>query len=160
MQPSKVGQFIIADTILNYVEKFGCDTIIALGGYRRQTEDLDVIYTISSDPKIFKEISGVNVKVARGGSVMGAFGVILGLGKERGMNCLGLLGATSGMYPDLRASKNVLQLLSKTYNLKINLGEIESQVKNMENKFKTLSEISQLKTKKESKREEKKRYIS
>jgi len=156
IQPSMQGQYDVAKHVLTYIERFGCNSIIALGGYGTRGRNLDVVYTVTSDPNMIQMIGKNKVKIAQGGSVKGAFGVILGLGKERNMACLGLLGATRGTYPDLRASRNVVQILADLYNLPINLKDIDTKVKEMEEKMKRLRKISYVIPRREQRPQKKK----
>ena len=142
IQPSIQGQYDVVKHVLKYIKGFGCTSIVALGGYGIKGKNLDVVYTVASDPKIIKMIGKEKVKIAQDGSVKGAFGVLLGLGKEMNLDCLGLLGATRGMYPDVRASRNIIQILKNMYNLEINLEEMDKKVKEMEERLKTFRKIS------------------
>jgi predicted ATP-grasp superfamily ATP-dependent carboligase len=82
------------------------------------------------------------VKMAQGGSVKGAFGVILGLGRKRNIECLGLLGATRGTYPDFRASRNVVKIIADMYNLQINFNDLDEQVEEMDERLQRLRKIN------------------
>jgi len=142
IQPSMQGQYDVVKHVLKYVKGFGCKSIVALGGYGIKDKNMDMVYAIASDPKIIKMIGKRKIKIAQGGSVKGAFGVILGLGKEMNLDCLGLLGATRGMYPDVRASRNIVQILKDIYNLQINLEDIDKKVEEMEERLKNFRKIS------------------
>ena len=142
IQPSTYGQYDVVKQILDYVKGFGCKSIIALGGYGIRGKNIDVVYAVASDPNIIQMLGKRKVKVAQGGSVKGAFGVILGLGKEMNLDCLGLLGATRGIYPDVRASRNIVQILKDMYNLQINLDDMDQKVKEMEERLRHFRKIS------------------
>ena len=142
IQPSTEGQYEVIKQVLQYVKGYDCKSIIALGGYGIRGKNIDVVYAVASDPKIIQILGRRKVKIAQGGSVKGAFGVILGLGKEMNLDCLGLLGATRGMYPDVRASRNIVQLLKDVYNLKINLQDMDQKVKEMEERLKHFRKIT------------------
>lgn len=142
IQPSLQGQYEVAEHVLTYIEKLGCKLIIALGGHSLRGRNQDIVYAVASDQKLIQMTVKNKIQKAQGGSVKGAFGVILGLGKRRNMECLGLLGTTRGTYPDLRASRNVVQILSGMYNLRLNLDDMDEKVKEMEKKLKRLRKIS------------------
>lgn len=156
VQPSLQGQYEVAEHVLTYIEQLGCKSIIALGGHSFRGRNRDIVYAVASDPNIIQMMGESKVKIAQGGSVKGAFGVILGLGKGRNMECLGLLGATRGTYPDLRASRNVVKILSDMYNLRVNLEDMDEKVKEMEKRLKQLRKISYVTPKREQRPKDKK----
>jgi uncharacterized protein (TIGR00162 family) len=163
IQPVMQGQYDVVKHVLKYIKGFGCTSIVALGGYGIKAKNIDVVYAVASDPNIIKMIGKGKVKIAQDGSVKGAFGVILGLGKEMNLDCLGLLGATRGMYPDVRASRNIVQILKDMYNLQINLEDMDKKVKEMEERLKNFRKISSMNPRSERESGEKKHpsgYIS
>lgn len=141
VQPRVWGQYEVADSILDFVGKFGCSMIVALGGYSSQSRDPNVVYAIASDPSMVEELKKRDAHIAQSGMVKGAFGVILGLGRERLMKCLGLLGATRGTYPDLHASKSLIRLLANIYDLPISLEDLDREIGDMDARMKRLREI-------------------
>lgn len=141
IQPRSWGQYNVARNILDFIESFGCETLVALGGYalRRRSEE---IYAVASDPSMIDDLKKkFKVKPARSGMIKGAFGVMLGLGKGRNLKCLGLLGATVSAYPDLKASKNIVQLISKMFELNISFKEMDKKIKDMESRVKIFKDI-------------------
>jgi len=142
VQPRFFGQYDVAESILDFVARFGCDTVIALGGYGSQSRSPDVIYAVGSDQNLVEELRRRKAVTAQNGTVKGAFGVILGLGKERLMKCMGLLGATQGAYPDLHASRNVVRLLAEMYDLPISMENLDKEISDMDARIKLLRDVS------------------
>ena len=141
VQPRVWGQYEVAESVLDFVTRFGCETIVALGGYTSQSRSLNVVYAIGSNQSLVEELKKRDAVVAQSGIVKGAFGVILGLGKERLMKCMGLLGATQGAYPDLHASRNVIRLLSDLYSLPINMESLDKNISDMDARIKLLKDV-------------------
>lgn len=139
IQPRPRGQYKIAETVLDFIEKFGCKTIVALGGYR-MSQNKDDVYVVSNNLGLIKHYKN-RVQIAQEGVVKGAIGIILGLGTKRGMNCLGLLGATRGIYPDLQSSKNIVQIISEMFNLPINITILDHYIAKMKAKLKTFQKL-------------------
>lgn len=139
VQPSPWGQYRVAEEILDFADRLGCKTVIALGGYSTP-HNLEAVYAISNDLTLINPYRS-RIKIARGGVIKGAFGVILGLGEKRGMNCLGLLGATRGVYPDLKSSRNVVQLVADMLDLTVNLGGLDRRIADVELKMKRLQKL-------------------
>ncbi|MFH0748327.1 MAG: PAC2 family protein [Candidatus Bathyarchaeota archaeon] len=142
-QPRPWGQYNIAKGVLDFVEDFGCKTLIALGGYALQRRDMNAIYAVASEPETVNDLKGkFDVHPAQSGMIKGAFGVMLGVGKGKNMKCLGLLGATIGSYPDLQAARNVVQLLANLFELPINLSDMDKKIEDMEIRVKRFKDIS------------------
>lgn len=162
VQPRVWGQYEVAESILDFVAKFGCDTIISLGGYSGQTRDPNVVYAIASEQNMIDDLKKMDARIAQNGMVKGAFGVILGLGKERLMKCLGLLGATRGAYPDMRAARSLVRLVANMYELPISLEGLDKEIGEMETRMKSLRDMRQPTPTREEKPTEREpsRYIS
>ena len=157
-QPTPWGQYHVAETVLDYVEGFGCKRLIALGGYSTSRNVKDV-YVITSDIMLINEYKN-RVKLAKGGRIKGAFGIILGLGKKRGMDCLGLLGATNRVYPDLKSAKNVIQFIADMFDFPVHLKDFEKDITNREVNTKRLQQIQRASMKTEEKKGSFSDYIS
>lgn len=141
-QPTPWGQYNVAKSVLSFAEGFGCKTLVALGGYALRRQGADVIYAVASDPTMVNDLrEKFNVQPAQSGMIKGAFGVLLGLGRGRNLNCLGLLGATAGAYPDLLAARNVVRLVSSLFDLPIDLSGMEKKIEDMESRVKRLRTI-------------------
>jgi uncharacterized protein (TIGR00162 family) len=141
IQPVAWGQYSVATRILEYADKLGCRSIVALGGHIAQGRRHDVVYAIGGDKEIAEQLQKHNVQIAQAGAVKGAFGVLLGLAKQRNTPCFGLLGATPGTHPDLVAARNVLRALAGIYELPIGLDEIDHKIQDMESRVKKLQQF-------------------
>ena len=142
-QPRVWGQYNIAQNVLNFVEEFGCRTLVALGGYALQRRDTNIIYAVASDITTVNDLKEkFKVKPAQAGMIKGAFGVMLGLGKSRSMKCFGLLGATAGKYPDLQAARRVIQLVASMFDLPVDVRKMDKQIEDMESRVKRFKDIS------------------
>ncbi|MEM2094002.1 MAG: PAC2 family protein [Candidatus Bathyarchaeia archaeon] len=142
IQPVAWGQYNVANTILDFVTKHGCSIVVCLGGYSVQGRRLDLVYAVGDTGDTVEELRQVQgIQIAQSGVVKGAFGVLLGLAKQRRIKCFGLLGATLGTYPDLRAARNVLRVLSRVYRLPIELTDMDRKVEEMEARIRKLREF-------------------
>src|SRR6266581_1330949 len=94
--------------------------------------------------------------------VTGAAGVILGIGRQRGMQCAGLLGATTGAYPDLEAARAVIQMLTGLVSIPVDLKELDSEIEDMRKKMERFrhAEGEESKEGEEKPEEGKDRYIT
>lgn len=141
-QPASFGQYLVANSILDFVQQVGCSRILAIGGFQTMNEqDLGKVYGVLSDQKLTKELNRYGVLVTKGGAITGACGVILGLGHQRSIDCVGLLGATRGEYPDMAAARSVIQVITKMFGLQVNLAKIDSEIDDMRSKMDNLRKL-------------------
>ncbi|MCS4541709.1 MAG: proteasome assembly chaperone family protein [Euryarchaeota archaeon] len=138
------GQYDLADKILDLVEKFGVKKMFTLGGFAtgKLVEEPRVFGAVT-DTELAKELEkyGVVVKGEEGGGIVGASGLLLGLGKVRGMQGICLLGETSGYLVDARSAQAVLEVLTKMLGVKINMTELENRAKDTEKFISRLQEM-------------------
>src|SRR6266568_2339426 len=96
-QPSVTGQYEVASTVLDFAQRFGCKAVYTMGGYgTRSGNDVGAVYAVVGESVLGEKLRKMGAKMARGGAITGAAGVILGIGRQRGLQCAGLLGATAG----------------------------------------------------------------
>jgi proteasome assembly chaperone (PAC2) family protein len=142
IQPQFWGQFEIANRILDYIQNSGGDTVIAIGGYGTHIrKELQLTFAIVNDEKMSEKMRGMGAEVARSGTIRGAFAVLLGVAKLKQMQCIGLLGATRGLYPDIDASRRIVKILMNMYSLQIDTSDLDIRVNDMREKMRRLQEI-------------------
>ena len=141
------GHYEIAHEILDYMKKFGVKEMITLGGLGigEVKENPKVIGAVSDDG-LDKKYKGFGIDFDAGskvGTIIGASGLLLGLGKVYGMKGVCLLGETSGypILPDPRAAEVVLKVLMKMLNVKLDIRKLDKKVKEMEEFIKKIEEM-------------------
>ncbi|HYY92112.1 MAG TPA: PAC2 family protein [Candidatus Dormibacteraeota bacterium] len=163
-QPSVTGQYEVASRVLDFAQQFGCRFVFTMGGYgTRSGNDVGAVYGVVGDATIGERLKKMGAKLAKGGAVTGAAGVILGIGRQRGLQCAGLLGATSGAYPDLEAARAVIQMLVGLTGMQIELRDLDSEIEDMRKKMEKFrrADLEEVKEGEEEKTEEgKDRYIT
>jgi len=142
---SSQGQYELVDTILSIVEGFGVKELYTLGGYglghdinRPQvlcaTTDKDLVPTMKKYGAVFK-------KNEPGGGIVGASGLLLGLGKLRGFKGACFMGETPGYLVDPKSAKAVLKVLTNLTKIDIDLSALEKKAKEIEQIAQQLREI-------------------
>jgi len=143
VQPtSPEAQHEVMNIILDFFEELGGKTIYTLGGYS--------VGKILSHPRVLGSVTdkeminslkkyGVVFGITEG-SIVGAAGLLLGLGKLRGMKGACLMGETHGSYIDHRAAKEVLEVLSKILDIHIDVTKLEKKAKESEEIIKKIEE--------------------
>lgn len=162
-QPSVTGQYEVASIVLDFVQQFGCKMVFTMGGYGTRTgNDVGAVYAVVGDQALVERLKKLGAKLAKGGAVTGAAGVILGIGLQRGLQCAGLLGATTGAYPDLEAARAVIQMLTGLVSIPVELKDLDSEIADMRKKMEKFrrTELEEVKEGEEKPEEGKDRYIT
>lgn len=162
-QPSVTGQYEVASTVLDFAQQFGAKMVFTMGGYgTRSGNDVGAVYVVVGDQVLGDRLRKLGAKLAKGGAVTGAAGVILGIGRQRGLQCAGLLGATTGAYPDLEAARAVIQMLKELVSIPMELKDLDSEIEDIRKKMEKFrrSEIEEVKEGEEKPEEGKERYIT
>jgi len=141
-QPITAGQIEVAEKVLEYVGTLGCRTVIGVGGYGVQSaEEVGGVYTVFGTVDVGNTLSRYGAKIANSGAITGACGVILGLATRREWACMGLLGATRGVYPDLEAARGVVTLIAALYEIPIETLDLDKQIEEMKKKIASLGKV-------------------
>ena len=164
-QPSVTGQYEVASMVLDFAQQFGCKAIFTMGGYGTRTpNETGAVYAVVGDSALGERLNKMGAKLAKGGAVTGAAGVILGIGRQRGLQCAGLLGATTGIYPDLEAARAVIQMLTGLVGMPVDLKDLDTEIQDMRKKmerFRRGAEVEEPREGEEETPEEgKERYIT
>ena len=141
------GHYEIVDAILDFAEKLGVKEIFTVGGLATgEIEDKPDVFGATTHPELVKKYSKSGIKFTAGdkvGYIVGASGLFLGLGKERGMKGTCLLGETSGfpIVTDPKAAEVVLESLTRILNLDIDMSKLEAKVSEMEKFIKKVENL-------------------
>ena len=133
---SSNGQYELAEKILDIAEEFNAKEIFTLGGYGLGHEVREPkVLCATTDKSLVKEMKKYGAlfrKNEPGGGIVGASGLLLGLGKIRGFKGTCFMGETSGYLVDPKSAKAVLNILTKITNITINLDALEKKAKEIE----------------------------
>ena len=130
------GQYELSIKILEIAEEYGVKKIFTLGGYGlgRMVEKARVLGAATS-PDLVEEMKkhGVVFQEGEPGSgIVGASGLLLGIGKIQGIEGACLMGETSGYFADPKSAQAVLGILTKILNVEIDYSELESKATQIE----------------------------
>ncbi len=133
---SSQGQYELVETILNIAEEFHVNEMYTLGGYglghEIQTPKVLFAATNKKLVKTIKKYGAIFKKDEPGGGIIGASGLLLGLGKLRGLNGVCFMGETPGYLVDPKSAKAVLNILMKLTNVKVDLSRLEEKAHEIE----------------------------
>ncbi len=135
------SEYEMAEEITKICEKLGVKTIYTLAAYITGTfSKTQKVYGTSTSQEIVKEFQKNEVSTMSSGSITGMNGLLIGVGKRKGITGVCLLGETSGYVVDAKASKVVLETLAKMMDLKLDLTGIIKKAKDTEQLVKTIEE--------------------
>ncbi|MEM2963493.1 MAG: proteasome assembly chaperone family protein [Candidatus Anstonellales archaeon] len=128
------AQYEICGKILDYYAKLGGKEIFTLGGYGTgKAPEKPRVFAATTHKKLVQEFKKYGLIFGEAhGSIIGVAGLLLGMGKIRGMYGICIMGETHGGFADARAAKAVLESLSKITGLHINLSKLDARARESE----------------------------
>jgi uncharacterized protein len=150
---SSHGQYDLVEKILDIAEEAGVKELFTLGGYGlgHEIQNPKVLCATTDKHlvKTMKKYGAVFKKNEPGGGIVGASGLLLGLGQLRGLQGTCFMGETPGYLVDPKSAKAVLNILIKITNVDVNLSALEKKAKEIEHiahQLKEMESISKEKT--------------
>ena len=135
------SEFEMAEEIVKICDKLGVKIIYTLAAYITGAfSKTPKVYGTSTMPQIVKDFQKYDVSTMNSGSITGMNGLIIGVGKRKGITGICLLGETSGYVVDAKASKAVLETLVKMLDLKLDLTGISKKAQDTEQLVKTIED--------------------
>lgn len=153
VQPlEEVSSYEFCEKILDIFQSLKGKEIIALGGIGlHDVPKTPKVYCTGNDKAMIKRYTDgtTAIKELYGivGPIVGASGLLLGLGEKRKIPAIAFLAETIGhpMYVGIKGSREVLKILDKKLNLKINLKELDKEIKSIEKEMmKTTQELTKI----------------
>ncbi|MGB9853525.1 MAG: PAC2 family protein [Candidatus Bathyarchaeales archaeon] len=116
-----VAHYELCGEILNFAIKNGCSLIITIGG-APSSEDKSQVYVAATSSQLAVDFMEKGAIIYGKGRIVGATGLMLGLAKERGLDGICLLGATTGFKADRGAGFSVFKFLMKALGNEVKEG--------------------------------------
>lgn len=144
---SPEGHYEICEKVIDFARMLGVKQIITLGGFAegREVKEPRIIGAVN-DKKLLKKYEkyGIDFGIEHQiGTIVGATGLLIGLGKINNINGLCIMGETMGipLMTDPKAADKVLQVLLKILGIKLDLNKLEKTIKEMEKHIKKTDDI-------------------
>jgi uncharacterized protein (TIGR00162 family) len=141
------GHYLISERLLDFAQQYDVSRIYTLGGYGiGQLVEKQTVLGSVNEVGLVEEMKGYGVEFRDdepGGSIVGASGLLLGLGKMRGIPAVCLLGLTSGYLVDPKSAQAVLKILCRALHLKIDMQDLKDRAEEMEKVIERLKEMEQ-----------------
>ena len=137
-----IGQYELCGKILDICTDFNCKYIITVGGLRKEEKiHKPKIYCTATDKETLKDALDLGATIMKG-HIFGVAGLLVGLSKFRKIKGLGLLAETTGLYPDAKATKEVLKMINSILSLTVNLKNLRVSAEETENMLKSFGIVS------------------
>lgn len=141
---SNEGHYLLADAYLNLATELGVKRIYTLGGFGvgRMIEEPRVLAAVNNN-KLREEVISFGAEFEKGvpgGGIVGAAGLLLGLGGLRGIDGICLMGETSGYIVDPKSASSLLRVLSGLLGIEVDSANLEERALEMEQLIERLIE--------------------
>jgi uncharacterized protein (TIGR00162 family) len=133
---SNEGHYLLSDAYLDIAQELGVKRIYTLGGFGvgHLVNGPRVLGAVNRE-ELRAEIEAAGVSFERdepGGGIIGAAGLLLGLGGIRGIDAVCLMGETSGYLVDPMSAANVLGVLSRLIGVAVDPTQLNDRAAEME----------------------------
>lgn len=139
------GQYELSYHMLQVSKRLGVKRIYTLGGYGigRMVENPRVLGA-ATEAKLVDEMKEKGVVFSKGepgSGIVGASGLLLGLGKTQGFEAVCLMGETSGYFVDPKGAEGVLKILSAILNVEVDFSALRDKAEQIDALASKIKEI-------------------
>ncbi|MGA1822920.1 MAG: proteasome assembly chaperone family protein [Thermoplasmatota archaeon] len=125
------GQYTLSYETIKFVKEMDVSLIFTLGGFGviRMVSEPQVLGAVT-DQDMVKDFEKLGVVFRQGepsSGIIGASGLLLGIGKLEGIKGICLMGETSGYFVDPRSARAVLKILGAYLEESINYSSLEEK---------------------------------
>ncbi len=129
--------YSFCEEIIKIAKQHQCTEIITTGGIGLQNiPEAPKVYCTGNDEQLFKQyVNKKELQIEKNifgvvGPIIGVSGVLLGLGKKRGIKGVALLAETFGhpMYLGVKGAKELLRVLESKFNYGIDLKKMSKEI--------------------------------
>ncbi|MBW3012937.1 PAC2 family protein [Candidatus Woesearchaeota archaeon] len=143
VQPiNEYGCYTFCEKILEICQKHGVKEIVTLGGIGLgKVPSKPKVYATANNKNViakFKKVGNINTKpYGVIGPVVGVTGLLVGLAAKKKLSAIALLAETFAhpMYLGMQGAREILDILNKMYNLKLDLKNLEKEIKEIEDEL-------------------------
>lgn len=130
------GQYELSDFVVQVLKELGTKRIFTLGGYGvGRIVEAPKVYGAATDKALIKEMEAYGVVFSRGepgSGIVGASGLLLGLGALHNIQSVCFMGETSGYFVDPKSARAVLEVLTKSLGVTVSFDELEEKAKQID----------------------------
>lgn len=141
------GHYTIAYAIIELLERLGVEELVTIGGYGtgETLEEAPGVYGVVTEKGLKEDYEEYDISFDHDvGQIIGASGLLLGIGERYDMEGICLLGETPGfLLSDPKATEAVLKVLEDMLDLDIDYSNLDKKVKEAEKVIKKIRELQQ-----------------
>jgi len=135
--------YAFCDEVLKIAKQFNCKNVVTTGGIGLQhVPDKPKVYCTANDQAELQEYTKKGLSVEKEifgvvGPIIGVSGILLALGKKKGVKGVALLAETFGnpFYLGIKGAKEIVQVLEKKLNLGVSVKKISKDILEVENQL-------------------------
>ncbi len=132
--------FLFCEEVLSIIKQFKCTEFITTGGIGLQhVPEKPRVFCTSNTQSLLREYTRQGLVVEKNifgtvGPIVGVSGVLLGLGKRRGINGVALLAETFGhpMYLGIKGAKELLRVMEAKFAFGVDLKKMSKEIIELE----------------------------
>lgn len=152
------SQYRLAEKTIEIAKAWKVKRIYTLGGLGTGNLTKNPrVFGAATDKKIVKELSKANIYFKGGGAILGASGLLIGLGMQQGIEGVCLMGETHGQIIDAKSAEAVLGVLTSILGFKIDMAALVEKAKDTEEQ---MTKIGQMIAATQQAEEQQKRFLS
>ncbi|MFB6076908.1 MAG: PAC2 family protein, partial [Candidatus Nanohaloarchaea archaeon] len=131
--------------ILDVLDDYDCTDIVTIGGYGtgEMIEDEPDVFGVVTETDVKDRYEDLDIEFDHSvGQIIGATGLLLGIGKRYGMEGIALLGETPGfLLSDPKATEEVLHILEDILAIDLDYDNLDQKVEEVEDVMKRIQEL-------------------
>lgn len=136
------SQYRLSEKIIEFSQKLGVKRIYTLGGLGTgNITNSPRVFGAATDKKIVKEHEKYDIIFKGGGAILGASGLLLGLGMQHGIEAVCLMGETHGQIIDAKSAEAVLGVLTQIMGIKVDMSALVEKAKETEEQMRRISQM-------------------
>ncbi len=154
---SSEGHYLLSSFYLDIAEELGVKRVITLGGYGvghlvDKPRVLAAVNMSHLQPEV-AQAGGISTHDEPGGGIIGASGLLLGMGALRNIEGICLMGETSGYLVDPKSAHSLLEVLCALLGMEVDTTRLLERAEEMEHL------VEKLRTTEEARSDEELSYI-
>lgn len=149
------SQYQMAEKTLELAQQLNTRRIYTLGGLATgNITQHPKVFGAATSTKLVEEHSKYDITFRNDGVIFGASGLLLGLGIQRNMEGVCLMGETHGQIIDAKSAQAVLKVLTEILGITVDMEEIEKKAKDTEKQLNKISKMINSQQKEQQRRED------
>lgn len=144
-----VGQYRLADAVLDITGKFDVEEVITLGGFGtgEEVEKYTMVGVAARENDALKQrLENAEVRFQREdtrGNIVGMSGLLVGLDALRGFETTGLLGISHSYHVDPASARAVIEVLQEGFEFSVSLDTLDEQAEEIQQLLEQLHDLQQ-----------------